>query len=48
MEFPNVIGASKGKPSRWIRVDVSEVGGKFEIHGHPIPEGQYKKYLKRG
>jgi hypothetical protein len=39
MEFPEELGASGGKASRWIRVEGS--GGA--IHGHPIT---HKEYLK--
>ncbi|WP_269632539.1 RHS repeat domain-containing protein [Pelomonas sp. BJYL3] len=42
MAFGEEIGASNGKPSRWIRVE--ESGGT--IHGHPISEAEFKKLTK--
>jgi uncharacterized Zn-binding protein involved in type VI secretion/8-oxo-dGTP pyrophosphatase MutT (NUDIX family) len=41
-EFPDEIGASEGKPSRWIRVENSG----NTIHGHPISEAEYLKLTK--
>jgi hypothetical protein len=37
MELPNVIGASDGKESRWVRVEQSA----GTIHGHPITEDEF-------
>jgi transmembrane sensor len=42
MAFGEEIGASNGKPSRWIRVE--ESGGT--IHGHQISEAEFKKLTK--
>ncbi|WP_165073864.1 RHS repeat-associated core domain-containing protein [Paludisphaera rhizosphaerae] len=42
MEFPDEIGASAGKPSRWVRVE--ESGGT--IHGHPITAEEFQKLTK--
>jgi RHS repeat-associated protein len=41
-EFTGDIGASAGKPSRWVRVE--ESGGT--IHGHPITEQEFQKLTK--
>jgi RHS repeat-associated protein len=42
MEFANEVGASGGRPSRWVRVEYSS----GTIHGHPITEDEYKKLTK--
>lgn len=42
MKFNDVIGASVGKETKYIRVE--ESGGT--IHGHPITEDEYKKLTK--
>jgi Domain of unknown function (DUF4157) len=41
-EFPNVIGASEGKASRWMRVEESA----GTIHGHPISEAEFLKLTR--
>ncbi|MWV17459.1 type IV secretion protein Rhs [Pseudomonas sp. L-22-4S-12] len=41
-EYDEVIGASEGKPSRWIRVELSA----NTIHGHPISEAEFKRLKK--
>jgi hypothetical protein len=41
-EFAGEIGASEGKPSRWVRVASSG----NTIHGHPISEGEYLRLKK--
>jgi hypothetical protein len=42
-EFTKDIGVSKGKPSRWVRVE--ETAGA--IHGHPITEQEYRELVGR-
>ncbi|MFT3927537.1 MAG: SpvB/TcaC N-terminal domain-containing protein [Myxococcales bacterium] len=42
MEFAEEIGASGGKSSRWVRVELS--GGT--IHGHPITEATFREYTR--
>ena len=42
MEFPNEIGASGGKSSRWVRVEESA----GTIHGHPITFAEFTKLTK--
>jgi RHS repeat-associated protein len=42
MEFAEEIGASEGKPSRWVRVDESA----GTIHGHPITEADFRKLTR--
>ncbi len=42
MEFDDVIGASGGKETKYIRVEESS----GTIHGHPITEDEYKKLIK--
>ena len=39
MEFPEVIGASAGRESRWVRVENSG----NTIHGHPITQQQLER-----
>ncbi|MBQ6568541.1 MAG: hypothetical protein IJL80_15965 [Treponema sp.] len=39
--FDNVIGASNGKETRFMRIENSN----GTIHGHPISEVEYKKLL---
>ncbi|MFP1814032.1 RHS repeat-associated core domain-containing protein, partial [Lonsdalea quercina] len=41
-DMGEVIGASEGKPSQWIRVE--ESGGT--IHGHPISQREYQRLIK--
>ena len=41
-EFADIIGATNGKESRWIRVEYS--GGT--IHGHPISQAEYLELLQ--
>lgn len=41
-EFQNEIGASAGKPSRWVRVENSA----DTIHGHPITKAEYLRLTK--
>ncbi len=41
-DMGEIIGASEGKPSQWIRVEYS--GGT--IHGHPISLNEFKKLTK--
>jgi hypothetical protein len=41
MEFDEVIGASSGDESRWVRVESSA----NTIHGHPITQQQYERLL---
>ena len=36
------IGASEGKPSRWIRIELSAK----TIHGHPISETEFRRLMK--
>jgi len=43
MELPHVIGASEGKPSRWVRVEESA----GTIHGHPITEEEFHRLLRK-
>lgn len=40
-EFENVIGASGGKETRYVRIENSN----GTIHGHPITENEYRKLL---
>ncbi len=40
-EFENIIGASGGKETRYIRIENSN----GTIHGHPITENEYRKLL---
>lgn len=42
MAFENTIGASEGKESRWVRVELSAK----KIHGHPISEQEFRKLTK--
>lgn len=42
MEFDDIIGASAGAETKYMRVEMS--GGT--IHGHPITESEYKKLIK--
>jgi hypothetical protein len=41
-EYETVIGASEGKPSRWIRLELSA----RTIHGHPISEIEFRRLTK--
>lgn len=41
-EFQDVIGASEGKPSRWVRVEET----KGTIHGHPISHAEFKRLTR--
>ncbi|MGE8069732.1 hypothetical protein [Pseudomonas sp. NPDC089569] len=41
-EYDSEIGASEGKSSRWVRIELSA----RTIHGHPISEGEYRKLRK--
>ncbi|WP_251561283.1 RHS repeat-associated core domain-containing protein [Paenibacillus pasadenensis] len=43
IKFDKVIGASDGKETVYMRVEMNSMG---EIHGHPISEDRFKKYLK--
>ncbi|NWB22975.1 MULTISPECIES: hypothetical protein [unclassified Pseudomonas] len=38
-EYPQVIGASDGKPSYWVRIE-SSAG---VIHGHPVSEQEFRR-----
>ena len=42
MEFNDIIGASGGAETKYMRVEMS--GGT--IHGHPITKAEYKKLIK--
>ncbi|MBD2788135.1 RHS domain-containing protein, partial [Xenorhabdus sp. DI] len=42
-DMGEIIGASEGKPSQWIRVEYS--GGT--IHGHPISLNEFRKLTKK-
>jgi hypothetical protein len=42
MEFPNEIGASGGKSSRWVRVENAD----NTLHGHPITQQEFQKLTK--
>ncbi|MUF08214.1 type IV secretion protein Rhs, partial [Pseudomonas sp. CCM 7893] len=42
MEYPESIGASEGKSSRWIRIELSAK----TIHGHPISEQEFRRLTK--
>lgn len=42
MEFDNIIGASEGKVTNFVRVENSG----NTIHGHPISESEFKKLTK--
>jgi RHS repeat-associated protein len=44
MEFTEEIGASGGKPSRWVRVEESA----GTIHGHPITESEFRQLTRKG
>ncbi|MDY4301749.1 hypothetical protein AAHI06_13445 [Pseudomonas salmasensis] len=39
MEFSHCIGASHGKLSRWVRIELSAGA----IHGHPISEQEFRR-----
>jgi hypothetical protein len=39
MEFRDIIGASAGNESRWVRVEQS----RNTIHGHPITQQAYER-----
>ncbi len=41
-EYESEIGASEGKPSRWIRIELSAK----TIHGHPISENEFRRLAK--
>ncbi|MEO8647501.1 hypothetical protein, partial [Pseudomonas sp.] len=41
-EYKTDIGASEGKPSRWIRIELSA----RTIHGHPISAIEYRRLMK--
>lgn len=41
MEFDEIIGASGGKETRYVRVEMSS----GTIHGHPITEEEYRALL---
>lgn len=41
-DMGEIIGASEGKESRWLRVE--ESGGT--IHGHPISENEFMRLTK--
>ncbi|WCT56198.1 hypothetical protein PQ456_01330 [Paenibacillus kyungheensis] len=43
MEFKDVIGASDGSGTKYMRVEMTN--GDI-IHGHPITEEEYKALLK--
>lgn len=42
MEFNEIIGASEGKTTKYVRVEMSA----DTIHGHPISEREFKKLTK--
>ena len=42
MAFEYDVGASEGKVSRWVRVELSAK----TIHGHPISEFEFKRLNK--
>ena len=42
MEFGEIIGASAGTESRWVRVAESN----NTIHGHPITQQEYERLIK--
>lgn len=42
MEFDDIIGASEGKNTKFMRVEMSS----NTIHGHPISESEFKKLTK--
>ncbi|MHA6532312.1 hypothetical protein [Paenibacillus sp. BAC0078] len=44
MKFDEVIGATKGKDTVYMRIELS--ADSMEIHGHPITEQEYKNLLK--
>uniref|UniRef100_UPI001CBB5659 RHS repeat-associated core domain-containing protein n=1 Tax=Pseudomonas sp. GL-RE-29 TaxID=2832375 RepID=UPI001CBB5659 len=41
-EYESEIGASEGKLSRWVRIELSA----RTIHGHPISESEFRKLKK--
>ena len=41
MAFNEIIGASSGGESRWVRVELSA----NTIHGHPITQQQYERLI---
>jgi hypothetical protein len=43
MEFADEIGASAGKGSRWVRVELSA----NTIHGHPVPYEEFVAHTVR-
>jgi hypothetical protein len=43
MEFLEEIGASEGKSSWWVRVEITS--GNV-IHGHPLTAAEFRKYTK--
>ena len=42
-EFDSVVGASKGLPSKWVKVE--STNGEF--HGRPIAEDEYRRFKTR-
>ena len=40
--YESEIGASEGKPSRWLRIELSA----RTIHGYPISENEFRKLTK--
>jgi len=42
MEFRDIIGASAGNESRWVRVEQSS----NTIHGHPITQQEYERLTR--
>lgn len=42
-EFPMDVGASDGRPSRWVKVESTN----GEYHGRPISEQEYRKLMNR-
>jgi hypothetical protein len=43
MELEEPVGASCGMESRWVRVESTN----GDLHGHPITEQRYAKYLSK-
>ena len=41
-KYESEIGASEGKLSRWVRIELSA----RTIHGHPISESEFRKLKK--
>lgn len=47
VKYDKPIGASEGKKSYWLRIELTGSEASPSIHGHPITEAQFNDYWKK-